>query len=104
MWSCLLWGTSPDSFFTGLSYLKENNLLDKNFTLDMTCPPHCLINLADEQVTNGKDINDSQEQSEKLLLRYQCNSQEILCIPYIPISEEICIETGERKKAQIFGN
>ena len=45
-------------FYSGLAYLKENNLLCHNITTDMTCIPIFLTNSKDDQFTDRENLID----------------------------------------------
>ena len=68
----------------------------------MTDQPISLTSLTDEQITDAEGLSDSSEENENPLLRHQCNSQESILIPHIPISEEICIAPCDGKKPNSF--
>ena len=88
---------SPGSIYVALSYLKENNVLYSNINIDMVSLPISLTNLSDEELNGSESRDDALEENDYPLYRYQCNSQESVLIPDIPIPEEICIASGEGK-------
>ena len=89
---------SPDALFSGLCYLKENNLHYCIITVDISEIPNSLTDLSDNQTSSEEDAHDSLEEVENPLHRYQCNSQESIFIPNILSIEEVCIAPGEGKK------
>ena len=88
---------SPESIYATLSYLKENNVFYNNINIDMASLTISLTNLLDEELTDSESRGDALEGNDNPLYRYQCNSQERVLIPDIPIPEEICIAPGEGK-------
>ena len=72
--------------------MKENNIFYSNINIDKTSLPISLIDLSDEELTDSESRGDALEENGNPLYRYhQCNSQESVLIPDIPIPVEICI-------------
>ena len=86
---------SHESIYTTLSYLKGNNVF--NINIDMASFPIYLTNLSGKKLTDSESRDDTWEENDNPLYRYQCNSQESVLIPDIPIPEEICVAPGEGK-------
>ena len=63
----------------------------------MASIPISLTNLSDKELTDSESRDDALEDNDNPLYRYQCNSQESVLIPDIPIPEEICIAPREGK-------
>ena len=53
-------------------------------------------------LNDSESCDDAFEENDNPLYRYQCNSQESVLIPDIPIPEEICIASGEGKIPNSF--
>ena len=56
-----------------------------------------LTNLSDKKLTDSESRDDTWEENDNPLYRYQYNSQESVLISDIPIPEEICVAPGEGK-------
>ena len=63
----------------------------------MATLPISLTNLLDKEHTDSESHDDALEDNDNPLYSYQCNSQESVLIPDIPIPEEICTASGEGK-------
>ena len=63
----------------------------------MASLPISLTNLLDEELTDSVSRDDALEENDNPPHRYQCNAQESVFIPDIPVPEEICIAPGEGK-------
>ena len=63
----------------------------------MASLPISLTDLSDKELTDSEIRDDALEENDNPLYRYQCNSQESVLIPDIPIPEEICVAPEEGK-------
>ena len=88
---------SPGCVHNALSYLKENNFLYQNVSIDMTSLPVSLTNMSEEQLHDSDNQYDPLEENDNPLHMHQCNSQESVLIPNTLAPEEICIAPGEGK-------
>ena len=87
---------SPEAIKMALNYLKENNPLYKDISINISNIPNELVDLSEIETVEESNLEKNPlEENENPLDKFRFNSQETMLISRTPSSEEISIAQGE---------
>ena len=84
--------------FQALTYLKENNTLYTDISINLGNMPNNLLSLSDDDSDQESENIDTQEEVENPLNLHRFNFQQTLFIPKMLSTEEVNIAPGEGKQ------
>ena len=88
----------PKLIFQALTYLKENNTLYSDISINLGNMPNNLLSLSDDDIDQESENIDTQEEVENPLNLHRFNFQQTLFIPKMLSTEEVNIAPGEGKQ------
>ena len=90
-----VWPELPNQ---ALMYLKENNLLNTDVSVDIGNIPDNLLSLANDDIPGPSGSAEDSEEIENLLGIHRFNSQEIFFVTHLLSGEKISIAPGDGKQ------
>ena len=96
--SCYFESVIPELVYQALTYLKENNTLYSDISINFGNMPNILLALSEDDSDQESENIDTQEEVENPLNLHRFNFQETLCMPNVISSEEVNIVPGEGKQ------
>ena len=88
----------PELIYQALTYLKENNTLYSDISVNSSNIPNNLLPFSNDDSDQVSENIDAQEEVENPLNLYKSNFQETLFMPNVLSSEEVNIAPGQENQ------